>query len=150
MIDGLTAERMFHKVLTNDGQEVRWATNKENMFEHFDLVGNGIKYDVKTQKRFARKDKEVSDTIWLEWTNVRGNEGWLRGKADKIVFLFEEQFLQVDRIELVEFIKKTIPSENVKGKEYGRWFQRNNRKDEIAYLYRADIEHLIEKYWDIV
>lgn len=142
MINGKQAEEIFMSLLP---QSTR-ATREQDMFEHWDVECEGVKYDVKTQKRLNRSDTEVSDVIWIELQNVRGEIGWLKGKADKIAILLGAQFIIVDREKLFSYIKETITNLEVQSfKEYKRWYQRRGRKDIITYLYLSDIEHLIEQ-----
>lgn len=122
------------------------ATREQDMFEHWDLMVDGIKYDVKTQKKLNRSDKEPASILWIELQNVRGDIGWLKGKADKIAFLLDRQFIIVDREKLFDWIKTNITNLEVQFfKEYKRWYQRRGRKDIITYIYPSDIEHLIEQ-----
>ena len=79
------------------------------MHEHWDMEGglNGkiLKFDVKGMKRKNRNDKEKQDEwAWVEGTNVRGNPGWVKGRADYIVFERSEYWLMVNREELLNFV----------------------------------------------
>lgn len=136
------AEDLFKNLLSN----AKKSTKEQDINEHWDFEVDGIKYDVKTQKRLNRSDRDVSSIIWIELQNVRGNDGWIKGKADKIAFLLDNKFIIVDRIKLFEYIKSTITNLEIQSfKEYKRWYQRKGRKDVITYIYLSDIEHLIEK-----
>lgn len=142
MINGRMAEDLFKDLLPN----AKKSTKEQDINEHWDFEVDGIKYDVKTQKRLNRSDRDVSSIIWIELQNVRGNDGWIKGKADKIAFLLDNKFIIVDRIKLFEYIKSTITNLEIQSfKEYKRWYQRKGRKDVITYIYLSDIEHLIEK-----
>lgn len=143
MITGKEAERLFASLHT----DVVWATKDQDMFEHWDLSSGGVKYDIKTQKRIERHDREISEVLWIELQNVRGNIGWIKGKADKIAFLLNDNFIIVDREKLFDWIKENITNLEVQSiKEHKRWYQRRGRKDIITFLYVSDIQHLIEKY----
>ena len=67
-----------------------WANTFQNMKEHWDVKGmfkdKLYKFDVKGMKKKNRWDKNFQDDIaWVEGTNVRGEPGWVKGKADYIV-----------------------------------------------------------------
>ncbi len=142
MINGKQAEEIFASLLPKSTR----ATKEQDMFEHWDVESEGIKYDVKTQKKLNREDKDVSHVLWIELQNVRGEIGWLKGKADKIAFLLNNNFVIVSREALFDWVKRNITNLEVQTfKEYKRWYQRRGRKDIITYIYPSDIEHLIEK-----
>lgn len=67
------------------------ASQKDDMFNHIDLfytiADKTYSFDVKSMKKSNRKDSTVDDQIhWIELQNVRGNPGWIYGKADFIAF----------------------------------------------------------------
>src|SRR6476661_9912238 len=103
---GLEAENKFYEIMLEKCEKVTKATKNENQEKHYDLECDGVKYDVKGQKKLNREDKDYSDIVWLEFKNVRGNDGWLKGEADKIAFLHDDKFLIVDRIKLRELSKE--------------------------------------------
>jgi hypothetical protein len=83
------AERLFSLKL----KECIIANKKENMFEHWDMKGilfdvtkDVFKYDVKGIKRDQRHGNLNPKIVWTESKNVRGDPGWLYGKANYIVF----------------------------------------------------------------
>lgn len=145
MINGKQAEELFLSLLQKEGKVIKSAT-EQDMFEHWDFECNNTKYDVKTQKKFSRSDNNTSEVLWIELQNVLGNKGWLKGKADKLAFLFNDKFLIVDRKNLFNYVKTTIKDLTIYSyKQYKRWYRRQGRKDIITYLYLDDIKHLIEK-----
>lgn len=102
------AEHLFFTVMSNRCSTVRWATPEEDMYAHYDIICDDIRYDVKDKKKLNRSDDETSDVVWLELQNVRGDRGWLKGDAHKIAFLADNQFLIVDREKLFEYVKWRI------------------------------------------
>lgn len=145
MIDGKQAEIIFAERMRKICKEVNLAEKEQDMFEHWDVCCDGTKYDVKAQKKLNRKDENVSDVIWIELTNVRGEPGWIKGKADKIAFQFEDKFKIIDRQRLFEFIVNFVPSTDIyRVKGYKQWYRRRGRKDTVTFIYPEDVEHLVE------
>jgi hypothetical protein len=125
-----------------------WATNKQDMYEHWDvqgtLGGQLLKFDVKGMKKVNRWDKKSQDDItWIEGTNVKGYPGWIKGKADYIVFERPEYWLLVDREELFKFTWSKLEENNFrKGKNIYEVYQREGRLDKITMVPFEDIEQL--------
>lgn len=141
--EGYNAEQLFWKLVENLGGNPKWS-NKEEQFAGIDFhVFSSVKVDVKSRKRKSRKDDKAQDEwIWVEFKNVQGNDGWLYGKADYIAFERENDFILVDRRELVEMCEILVNlSGNVKSanKAHYRGYQRQGRKDLIAMIKFSDI-----------
>ena len=125
-----------------------WATDKQDMYEHWDvqgiLDGRLLKFDVKGMKKVNRWDNKTQDDIaWIEGTNVRGYPGWIKGKADYIVFERPEYWLIVDREELFKFTWSKLEENNFrKGKNIYEVYQRDGRLDKITMVPFKDIEQL--------
>lgn len=140
------SEIEFAEIMKRKGKEVIFANKEQDMFEHWDVCCDGVKYDVKAQKKLNRSDDEESDVIWIELTNVRGDIGWIKGKADKIAFQTKEGFKIIDRENLFNFIVTFVPSTEVFGKKgYKQWYQRRYRKDVMTYVYPEDVDYLVEE-----
>ena len=93
----LDEERFAQRHLSN----IKWSNNYQNMHEHWDmeggLKGKTLKFDVKGMKKINRRDDSTQDKFtWIEGTNVKGNPGWLKGRADYIVFERNEYWLLVN------------------------------------------------------
>ena len=58
------------------------------------------------------KGNNLPDEIWVEFKNVRGNDGWLYGGATIIAFDMPEEggFSIVDREELAFFVRNMSPT----------------------------------------
>jgi hypothetical protein len=73
--------------------------------------GIWIKYDVKGLKKIKRYDKTTNESIhWVEIMNVRGNLGWLYGKADRFAFELNDYYMIIDKEKLQELIKEKMCS----------------------------------------
>lgn len=143
---GKKAEELFYNLMKLKCKKVIKSTQYQNMFEHIDFICDGISYDVKAQKKFNRNDSQVSNIIWLEIKNVRGNIGWLKSNVDKIAFQYKEKFLIVDRLKLYNWLKSEIKDLTIYNyKNYKKLYRRYGRKDIITYIYYTDLIKLIEK-----
>ena len=100
------------------GGETYKSTKEEDMFDHIDFWWDSPKrgrlgIDVKGLNKASRQDSKFDDSIhWLELQNVRGNDGWLKGKADYIAFRTFTNIIFVKREKLLSFA-----IESIKGKE---------------------------------
>ena len=130
------SEEKFAKNLTNPV----WANSYQNMKEH---------WDVKGMKKKNRWDNNFQDDIaWVEGTNVRGEPGWVKGKADYIVFERNNYWLVVNRQELLNHVINKLKEKGYqKGKGVYQVYQREGRLDKITMVPYEDIEKLtkIEK-----
>jgi len=123
-----------------------WADRKQDMFEHWDVKGilNGklSKFDVKGIRKINRYDKNKQDDItWIEGTNVHGYPGWIKGKADYIVFERLEEWLIVKRESLLKLVNKKLEENNFeKGKGIYKIYQREGRKDKLTMVPFDDIK----------
>ena len=99
-----------YSILTHHDIDSCRSTAKVDMFDHIDLfLGNGASVDVKRQKKVNIYDKNYSTThTWIELKNIRGNPGWLYGKATHIAFALMNHYIVVDRKEMVEWIKNLL------------------------------------------
>ena len=110
---GIQAEISFTDVAKKKGYEVIHANKDANVYKHVDLYltqnHNVTSVDVKARKKLSRRDDKYNDDFtWIEFKNVRGNDGWLYGKADKIVFEREKDFVLVNRDMLQRFCEDVI------------------------------------------
>jgi len=139
----------FQRVMKDIGFFVIKSSKEEDIKDHIDFYSENRKFsfDVKGEKKLNRKDKSTdSDIIWIENKNVRGDKGWLYGKATHIVFELDGYFNFISRCKLASFMEKFIDDKVVYNKkEYKKWYRRKGRKDIITFIYKKDINHLIEK-----
>jgi len=125
-----------------------WANDYQDMQEHWDVEGTLdnelLKFDVKGMKKVNRWDNKKQDDIaWVEGTNVRGKPGWVKGKADYIVFERTDHWLLVQRQELLEHVESKLKEKNFeKGKGVYQIYQREGRQDKITMVPFNDMEKL--------
>tara|TARA_R100000935_G_C2834725_1_gene167387 strand:+ start:242 stop:706 length:465 start_codon:yes stop_codon:yes gene_type:complete len=114
------------------------STKEDDWYKHIDCYVNGYGVDVKGNRRL--------ETIWLEYTNVNGNKGWLKGDAMYIAMHITELdiFSIYKRIDLLNFIKKNTNGETINKNEYFKFYTRKkwNKKDKIVKVKYNDIKHL--------
>jgi hypothetical protein len=127
------------------------ADKEEDMLEHWDVKGicavislNSLKFDIKGLKKTNRSDTQYQDEdAWVEGTAVDGKKGWLKGKADYIVFERNNNWLLVEREELLNFTTSKLKENNYKtGKGKYMIYTRLNRKDKITLVPFEDIKTL--------
>lgn len=143
---GKEAEEKFYSIMSEKTQDIRRATEEENIKGQFDIICKGIKYDVKGEKRYNRNDKQVdSSMVWIEIRNVHGERGWIKGDSDKIAFLKGNVFHIVDRKKLFILVQDKVRDLTIYNiKQYCKLYRRTGRKDVVTYLSFGDIENLIE------
>ena len=139
-------EQNFAKNLTDP----KWANDYQDMHEHWDLQGtlDGklLKFDVKGMKKVNRWDNKKQDDIaWVEGTNVRGKPGWVKGKADYIVFERIDHWLLVDRQELLNHVQDKLKEKGYEtGKGVYQIYQREGRLDKITMVPFQDMGQLTD------
>ena len=127
-----------------------WANDYQDMHEHWDVEGTLdnklLKFDVKGMKKVNRWDNKKQDDIaWVEGTNVRGKPGWVKGKADYIVFERNEYWLLVNRQELLNHIQDKLKEKGYEtGKGIYQIYQREGRLDKITMVPFQNIEQLTD------
>jgi|TARA_E500000318_G_C3422437_1_gene157822 hypothetical protein len=132
------------------------ASREQDIFEHWDMKGilfdvtdKSFKFDVKGIKRDTRHGNLNTKIVWTESKNVRGNPGWLYGKADYIAFEKTDEFVVVDRVILLNFMRNKIEdndNELVSNPHDALYkiYQRNGRKDKISKALMSDMESISE------
>jgi|TARA_R110000851_G_scaffold256487_1_gene408928 hypothetical protein len=141
--------KIVEKNFAKNLKEVEWANDEQDMFEHWDVKGlfkgEVLKFDVKGKKKVNRADANSQDEIaWIEGTNVWGKPGWIKGKADYIVFERNDYWLVVDREELYDHVVKKVKENGVqKGRGIYKVYQRAGRQDKITMVPFDNIEKLI-------
>lgn len=148
---GKSVEKLFAKDCLSF---VSYSTKDQDMKEHWDVQGQCIKisdkhfkFDVKSQKKNNRHDKNFSsDLTWIESKNIFGGDGWIKGKADYIVFERERIWLIVNRDQLYKLTqRKLLENGNKKGKGKYLIYTRENAKDVITQIPFTDMEE-VEHY----
>ena len=148
---GRMAEVRFVRAARNKGLLVTKATAKQDMLEHVDywlaMNHDGKKWGVDV------KGNNLPDEVWVEFKNVRGDDGWLYGGATIIAFDMPEEggFAIVDRDELAFFCEKHVRDEKVTDKKhaYLRKYTRQGREDVISILKLHDLKGLMSyRVWE--
>jgi hypothetical protein len=153
---GNEAEQLFTKIAESKFWIATKATRKEQL-DHIDLFlenGKAQKHsiDVKARKKISRNDSSCTDDLlWVEFKNVAGNVGWLRGKAHYIAFEREKDFVIVRRQALLSLCSSLVDFKKVVDKSSDALYsiyKRKNRKDEISIIKFSDIlENLSFVIW---
>jgi hypothetical protein len=77
---------------------------------------------------------------------VRGNAGWVYGKADYIVFETDTDWLIVKRRRLIDVINSKVTDTSIKNtKELYTYYQRPGRKDIIVKVLTSDLYEIASK-----
>ena len=144
---GKLAEKLFAQRHLSD---IKWANSEQDKYEHWDmeggLDGKTSKFDVKEMKKINRWDPKPQDVLaWIEGTNNGGNEGWIKGLADYIVFERTDSWLVVNRKELFDFTWGKLREKGFpQGKKAYHIYDRSKwgKKDRTTLVPFKDIETL--------
>lgn len=144
---GSEAEQLFAEIAEKKLWTVTKATRKQQ-FDHIDVFLENPKaekyaIDVKARKKINRKDSDCTDDLlWVEFKNVAGKDGWLKGKANYIAFERENDFVIVQRESLLNLCHSLINFKKVVDKSQDALYsiyRRKNRQDEISIIKFSDI-----------
>ena len=139
---GKETENNFIKACESVGYKCYKTDDRRDIYEHIDFIierSNGTKTSVDV------KGANHPLTIWIEFKNVLGYDGWLYGKAELIVFDMPELkgFVIVDRKELIELCDNIVEKVFVSKEEATRkLYTRKGRKDVISRLHLTDLMKL--------
>lgn len=101
------------------GGEVERSSKQEDTEHHIDFWWDSprkgrIGIDVKGLNKNKRGDNQYDDSIhWLELQNVKGKNGWLKGKAEYIAFRTNSNIIFVNREKLLDFAIEAIKNKEV-------------------------------------
>ena len=153
---GENAEQLFIVLAVKSGWKISASSKDENIDEHWDFLiekdKESFKVEVKSKKRINRSDKdEQIALIWVELRNVKGDTGWLFGKADLIAFEKEKSFIFVKRLDLIALVNKKVnlvaKVRDPKDALY-KIYTRVGRKDKLTLLPSNDIEEIKFMEWN--
>jgi hypothetical protein len=162
--DGRIVEKKFSDHLKEYGN-VFWSTKNEDIWEHWDLKlipedpncpliiwgrDNLITtYDVKSIKSKSRGKLSDDSIHYIEFVNVDGKTGWLYGKSDYISFETNQDWLVIDRLDLIKFAEKyknQIPViKPYKDPKPYKLYYRQDRKDRFIMVETTELRK-ITKY----
>ena len=147
------SEKRFRDMCVSRNWNVSKASKHQDIYEHWDFKVQDSLIDVKGLKRTSRSDNHFNhEEIWVEFQNVRGQKGWMRGKADYLAFEHENHFLIVSRQGLLDWCKSKITNKSFVSSPRDalyRLYHRKDRKDIISIIKTADfikdVDHWILK-----
>lgn len=155
-IEGNNAEKNFIRVAERSGwQFLRKARRLEDMHQHWDALlldefNEEVKVDIKAHKHTKRNGPLLEGWFWIEWANVRGNDGWLCGLSDYIAFeyfdswfIYDTPNLRARCEELVDFDKKATSAKDAEYKIYTR----RDRKDQTSKIRISDLNEILTYSW---
>lgn len=147
---GSSGENLFSKVAKDRGFSVKNPTEDENMKSHIDfwITKNGKtnSVDVKGLK------KSIDDgEVWIEFKNVRGDNGWLYGDADFIAFQLQDSFLLVNRLSLIDIVESKVNFNVYADKQNALYklYTRGHRDDQLTKIKVDDLFECKFKKWMI-
>lgn len=152
---GKEKELEFAKYLSKYGYTSTFSSKHVDKTEHWDIELSCVKYpdrkfcgfelplkiDIKKVKGFSRHSGEDDSVHWLEFKNVYGGTGWLRGNADIIAFETFNTWIIVNRKLLEEWADENTIQQYV---EYpyqalGKWYNRYAwGKKDLTTLVKTD------------
>ena len=154
--EGDNGEDRFQSLAAIKGFDVRKSNSYENISMHIDFhISKGDKsftVDVKAMKRVSRTDTNTSnESVWIEFHNVQGKNGWIYGEQDCIAFEFSDNFIVVKRASLLNLVNSLIDYDlpyviSPKNAMY-RLYQRKGRKDCISIIKKDDLMKIKHKIW---
>ena len=156
-IRGNRAEIVFGDLARDRGYQIKYIEGVRQYTDHVDIeIYNDDRKEfftvqIKAQKKINRSDNIFTNKyIWVEFTNVVGNHGWIYGNYDIIAFERQYDFLIVSRKDLlslcerlVDFSMRVYSSSEALYKIY----QRSGRKDSITLIKEEDVEKLDNVIW---
>jgi len=135
---GKEKEKEFATLFDN----VIYSDKEVDMTEHWDLMIDNVKYDVKGLKRVNRGDTHHNEFYHvLEIFNVHGKHGWVYGGADKFAFEINEYWVIVDKTKVQKLIKERVSKVLVKSMDEALYalYGRDGRKDRITLVKTIDL-----------
>jgi hypothetical protein len=141
------AEKTFGDRLRKNHQVVI-SSFQNNTQNHYDFIIDGIRVEFKGPKSVNRGGPIVTERVLVEWQAVLrpddtpNNVGWVRGKADYIVFDEGDGYLWVSRAELEGLVFpvdwKDFDQRGNYAQDY-KAYRRAGRDDLFCYVQRVDI-----------
>ncbi len=108
-------------------------------------MDDNIKVDVKQMKKRNRIDDVEDPTIhFIEFQNVRGDKGWIYGKADYIAFEQPDYFIMVNRKKLGKYYCDVMKNNTTviisdDNKKIHTWYTRKGRQDVFLMVNTSDL-----------
>lgn len=131
-------------------ENLKFPTREQDMFEHWDIEVDGVKFDVKAMKKISRRDSAPTNLFnYIEIKNVHGNKGWAYGDADAFAFETELKWILVKKEDLQKLVKDKVKKEWVSSSKecLYKLYRRKGRKDIITMVHNMD---LVEISYEII
>lgn len=144
---------LFEELASNRGYTPRKRNSSDKNCKNVShiLTGKGkegkpikIKVDVKKIKN----KKQDQNWLWIEFKNASGRDGWIHGDAHFVVFERKEDFIFINRKELLSWISSSnkirydLPFVSLAKNAKYRVYKRSDKKDEITQIKVDDIRGL--------
>jgi hypothetical protein len=144
---------LFEALASNRGYTPRKRNNSDKDCKNVShiLTGKGkegkpikIKVDVKKIKN----KKQDQNWLWIEFKNASGRDGWVHGDAHFVVFERKEDFIFINRKELLSWISSSnkirydLPFVSLAKNAKYRVYKRSDKKDQITQIKVDDIKSL--------
>ena len=140
---GRVAEVRFIRAAKHMGLTVTKSSMREDRESHVDYW---LAYDGNGKWGVDVKGNNLPDEIWVEFVNVRGDDGWLYGEARIIAFDMPEEggFVIVDRIDLLQYCEENVEDVFVVKKQdaHLKKYSRKDREDVITMLNLLDLKQI--------
>ena len=143
---GREGETLFAACCSSRGLKFIKSTKNEDMYSHIDG------YATDGSVSIAVDVKGAKERVCLEFKNVRGNDGWLYGKASQIAFLSPDKtyFLLVPRVVLMTYAESFMFKPIKPTKELYYLYSRIGRDDIMTFCTFEDLHKLENtKIWKI-
>ena len=147
---GNKAETKFFELMKKRDPLTVLASTQRNIKCHEDIISPKFgSFDVKSARRVNRSSDIQYETIWIEYKNVKGQDGWLFGSADFIAFEREKDFVVVNRKDLIKLCKFLVYEKrfvnSAKDALY-KMYTRQDRKDVLTRIKISDVLELSSTY----
>lgn len=139
-------EKEFARLFKNC--TIIYPTIEQDMFDHWDLEIDGVKFDVKAMKKINRRDEEPTNLFnFVELKNVKGKIGWLYGEADAFAFETKNKWLLVKKDDLQNLVLEKVTSERVTKSHQSLYkiYTRFGKKDEVTMVHNMDLVEIAYK-----
>jgi hypothetical protein len=109
---------------------------------------NGEAINIKVDLKKVKNKKQDQDWLWIEFKNPEGKDGWLYGDAHFIVFERTNDFIFVNRKELLCWISASnkirydLPYVTLAKKAKYRIYKRKGGNEQISQIHVSDIKSL--------
>jgi len=140
-------KKLFIEIAESKGYKIKkpsFAERKGNV----DFILEGQKQGISSEVRVDLKKKNGKNAnhwVYIEYENSKGNEGWLYGMSDFIIFETSKEFIFIARKSLINFLNETqlvrwdLPYVDKPWKSKYRLFRRPNTSETITQIRVKDL-----------